>query len=330
MDLRSGTPAVGWYDGVVAAIDATAVWQLEAPAIVVATGTYERVPMVPGADRPGVMSARLATRLIERFGILPGQRPALVGAPADLDHLERLLRGAGAVPAGTFADASVVRIQGRSRVTGLRVRDGGGERVVRADLVIFSARTPSLDLLAAAGAATRFADGRFVPVVDHDGRTSVPGLFAVGGAANRSGRLDDAARTGAAAAMDAAGKTANSRPGLAPAPAGIGTSAAPSTVPPGALACFCEDVHVREIHAEVAAGYGDPELLKRRTGALTGPCQGKYCLSAVAAAGGNGDGWVIPTTRPPLRPVRLGDLAGPHPLAPPGDPVSPLGPSREH
>ena len=66
-----------------------------------------------------------------------------------------------------------------------------------------------------------------------------------------------------------------------------------------------------EIHAEQAAGYGDPELDKRRTGALTGPCQGKYCLQSFAAAMGLGPGEVagIPTGRPPLRPIRLAELA---------------------
>jgi BFD-like [2Fe-2S] binding domain len=76
------------------------------------------------------------------------------------------------------------------------------------------------------------------------------------------------------------------------------------------MVCFCEDVRVGEILDERRAGYGDPELLKRRTGALTGPCQGKYCAATLAgllgpaAEGGHG----MPTIRPPARPVRLGDL----------------------
>jgi hypothetical protein len=50
--------------------------------------------------------------------------------------------------------------------------------------------------------------------------------------------------------------------------------------------------------------------VKRRTGALTGPCQGKYCgqsFACVMAAAGapSAD---LPKARPPLRPVRLGDL----------------------
>ena len=74
------------------------------------------------------------------------------------------------------------------------------------------------------------------------------------------------------------------------------------------MVCFCEDVRAREIRAEQAAGYADPELVKRRTGALTGPCQGKSCLQAFACLAGRRTATSLPTARPPLRPVRLGDL----------------------
>jgi len=77
------------------------------------------------------------------------------------------------------------------------------------------------------------------------------------------------------------------------------------------MVCFCEDVRAGEVRAEQAAGYTDPELIKRRTGALTGPCQGKYCLQSFACLVGTAadDAAVpLPTARPPLRPIRLGDL----------------------
>jgi bacterioferritin-associated ferredoxin len=99
-------------------------------------------------------------------------------------------------------------------------------------------------------------------------------------------------------------------PGLSVVGSAAGRRSTTTTPAGRTLVCFCEDVHADEIRAQVAAGYGDPELVKRRTGALTGPCQGKYCLQAftcVLAAAGvqTGD---VPTARPPLRPVRLGDL----------------------
>ena len=59
----------------------------------------------------------------------------------------------------------------------------------------------------------------------------------------------------------------------------------------------------------------EAETLKRRTGALTGPCQGKYCMDRFLALCGPtpeaGPGFVLPTARPPIRPVRLADLASP-------------------
>ena len=77
-----------------------------------------------------------------------------------------------------------------------------------------------------------------------------------------------------------------------------------------AFACLCEDVRVRDVRAAVAAGFAHPELVKRRTGALTGPCQGKLCaplvLSLLREAGGDHG----PTrSRPLVRPARLRDLA---------------------
>ncbi len=146
-----------------------------------------------------------------------------------------------------------------------------------ADVVVFGDRTPNLDLVLAAGAAVELRDGVLAPVLDEAGRTTVPGLSVVG---------------------SAAGRIARSTPPAVAAPAGR------------TLVCFCEDVHADEIHEQITTGYGDSELVKRRTGALTGPCQGKYCLqsfcSAMAAGGAPRTG--LPTARPPLRPTRLGDL----------------------
>ncbi len=129
----------------------------------------------------------------------------------------------------------------------------------------------------AAGAAVERQGDTLVPVLDEDGRTTVPTLSVVG--------------------------SATGRPGPAHA-----THPAPDAAHPDAMVCFCEDVRVHEVRAEMAAGFRDPELVKRRTGALTGPCQGKQCLQAFACLTGSDN---VPTARPPLRPVRLGDLVPP-------------------
>ena len=93
-----------------------------------------------------------------------------------------------------------------------------------------------------------------------------------------------------------------------PAPPVMAAHSHPSgRVARGAIVCFCEDVRAWEIRAEVAAGYADPELVKRRTGALTGPCQGKYCLQSFACLVGDDDHADRPATAPagpPGRPRR--------------------------
>ena len=171
-------------------------------------------------------------------------------------------------------DASTERSSAGLEVVGALV---GGTRRLAIDLVVVGDRTPNLDLVLAAGAGVVSREGVLVPLLDRDGRSTVPSLTVVGSATGTASRV--------------------------PRPA----------IHPRALVCFCEDVHVDEIRAQVEAGYGDPELVKRRTGALTGPCQGKYCLQAFTAVLGAASGRDVaagglPTARPPLRPIRLGDL----------------------
>jgi sarcosine oxidase, subunit alpha len=273
-----GAAAVGWYDGVVTAIDDSHLWSIRAGSVVAATGTYERIPTVRGADRPGVIGARRVVDLIARHGVLPGERALLVGEHTDLHSAEAALREAGAEVVDVVSTPLLRRVVGRRHVTGAVVVGGdGGSRRLAIDLVVIGDRTPNLDLVLAAGADVERRDGVLVPVLDEVGRASAPGLAVVGSATGREMR------------------------------------AAPAVASGRALVCFCEDVHADEIRTQVTTGYGDPELVKRRTGALTGPCQGKYCLQALCAVLADAPGAAsltgTPTTaRPPLRPIRLGDL----------------------
>jgi sarcosine oxidase, subunit alpha len=275
VQVLDGATALGWYDGIVTVVDTESLWAIRAGEVVAATGSYERVPSVRGADRPGVMGARRATELIERHRVLPGERPLLVGDEGDLGPVRRAFGSTGVTPVRSVPTAALRRVLGGRWVSGAVIDAGGREEHVSADLIAFADRTPNLDLVLAAGALVTSRDGVVVPVLDEVGRTSVPGLRVMGSA------------TGATV-----------------------PAAAQGHIHPRTLVCFCEDVHADEIAAQVRAGYGDPELVKRRTGALTGPCQGKYCLQAftcaLAAAGVTAG--APPTARPPLRPVRLGDL----------------------
>ena len=77
-----------------------------------------------------------------------------------------------------------------------------------------------------------------------------------------------------------------------------------------AFACPCEDVRVRDVRRAIADGFDQPELVKRRTGALTGHCQGRLCsatiLGLLRAAGRD---HAPTTTRPPALTVTLAEIA---------------------
>jgi sarcosine oxidase, subunit alpha len=276
VEILTGVAAVGWYEGMIAAIGEDTHYEIRARSVVAATGSYERVPLVPGADRSGVLAARTVIALVDRFGLLPGSRALLVGEGEELASVADRL--GLSVVIGRVPTASLVSIRGRRHVTGAITRlDGRTERHA-VDLVVFGDRSPNLDLVLVAGAAVERRGDTLIPILEADGRSTVPSLRVVGSAAGRE--IAEGHRHG-------------------------GTTAR------GAMVCFCEDVRVGEVRAEQAAGYTDPELIKRRTGALTGPCQGKYCLQSFAClvgTGSDGAGASLPTARPPLRPVRLADL----------------------
>ena len=283
--VLTGTTAVGWYDGMVAAIGEDAHLEIRAGSVVAATGSYERVPLVPGADRPGVMAARTVIAVTERFGVVPGDRALLVGEGLELATAGEWLRRTGSVVLGPVPTPSLVSIQGSRHVTGATTRSGETRTTHAVDLVVFGDRSPNLDLVLAAGAAVERRGDALVPVLDESGRTTVDTLAVVG---------------------SAVGPATERGHRHATLPGGDGTPILASS-----MVCFCEDVRAGEVRAEQAAGYTDPELIKRRTGALTGPCQGKYCLQSFACLVGTAadDAAVpLPTARPPLRPIRLGDL----------------------
>lgn len=343
IEVLHGATAIGWDGDCLSVVGVDATWTIRAGVLIGATGTYERPPLVPGNERPGVMGARTVEWLLNAFGVLPGERAALVGSGADLARIRELLLRAGAAIAGELEESQLLEVRGRAGVRGIEWQDRGHRRSANVDLVVFGARTPSLELALMAGADIEWTAGVLAPKIDEAGWTSNPRLAVVGSAAGRpletTGALEAARVTGdAVARLALRARTAGhagarvegsrspdptGRPGDPPTPSfRIGPAA--GRPPAAAHVCFCEDVRVREVTTEQGAGYREPEILKRRTGALTGPCQGKYCIGpfvALTASGRNAGAVPLPTGRPPLRPIRLASLVRPDVLGPgDGDP----------
>jgi NAD(P)H-nitrite reductase large subunit len=80
------------------------------------------------------------------------------------------------------------------------------------------------------------------------------------------------------------------------------------------MICRCEDITREDILACIADGYETLDEIKRVTRAGMGPCQGRTCRSLIAneltrAYDEKMEDILIPTFRPPVKPVSLGALA---------------------
>jgi len=247
--------------------------------LMVATGAYDRLPGFAGNDLPGVIGLRAFERLAAAGAIPKAWR---IGVFADTDSAaaalatgQRLawIAGPGDLPATDVQDfpgTTLLAAEGPDRVTGVRLDNAG---LQPCDLRVLGFSQPSYQLQMQAGQCAILAGAP--PVVVTEGEALIP-LTVVG----------EAAWHPSAAAQ-------------------------PATRPsPDAFLCPCEDVRRRDAEAAIADGFADIELLKRRTGAGTGPCQGKLChgemLACLAEAGRP---VALPTVRPLLRPTTLAALA---------------------
>ena len=168
--LDSSTTALGLYrepesnDGFVHALLAGPKGSLfaSARAVLLATGAHDPVLPFAGNDLPGVMSARAALKLL-RAGIAAA--PRIVCAGRGRFNAALTEAGAAHFEATTIDPSSIVRAIGRTRLTGVIVRGGGGERRLAAGaLSIDGAAFPSVELLVQAGAEVSFDPARgYVP-----------------------------------------------------------------------------------------------------------------------------------------------------------------------
>jgi hypothetical protein len=234
--------------------------------LVLATGSYVRLPPIPGNDLPGVIGLD-AAEIYGRAGALRrGLRIALWAPPGQLTR-GRALAARHGLELVWLGDAAPTRIRGRGKVRGIDVER---ERIA-CDLFVTGVRQPAIDLALQAGATARLSAGE-LPILAID--TAPEWLDLRGAAALRSSGVPD--------------------------------------IPAHqeAIACVCEDVRVKDLQACVAQGFADPELVKRRTGAMTGPCQGKLCAAAVLDVLRRCGVRPTPTrARPLARPVALRELA---------------------
>jgi thioredoxin reductase len=380
--LYANGPALRVLPGLIAGLASeTGNTLLQADQVIIATGRRDMGLGFPGWQLPGVMGASAAALLATRYaGAMTPRRAIILGSGMDalLTALAMARRGIeiaavieqAAHPVGSpdlVAELAALGIPvrcrqvvrealGRDAVEAVMVghldaagRTVGVEERIACDGVILAVgAVPMIDLLDAAGAAIAFdvARGGHVPCLDPVGRTSLPGVFAIGDCAGvwaekSAGRAVAEAEAKRAVAALAGEPDMPPQP-LPPVPETDLTAYRQAWIRASVIEaraefplCQCEEVTAREIlelrpprylewegqpradHSLanlLEQGPPNPDQIKRLTRAGMGPCQGRRCreqIAALLALQGAIPLASVPLAsyRAPVRPLPLG-LAG--------------------
>jgi len=326
----------GRYDGSWVSVNqrtVPGVWErlvkARAKCLVVAPGLIERPYVFAGNDHVGVMLSGAVRRLLNMYGVVPGERAVVFSANAAGASAAGDLRAAGVevtvVEAGT--DVRLERVEGsRGRAQAAVLSDG---RRLDADLVVTAVGwTAPTSLTNMAGDRPIYdaVSARFFP-------DRLPDDVLVAGGLAGDGSVDElvehAEATGAVAARRGltvraqlrratprADHTVSSVP-AADEPVPLRRDPHPELFTAGThgIVDYSEDVSSKDIVAAAAEGFDSVELVKRFTTSTMGSAQGKLeTVNTVAVLAQTQDTTVgrLGTTvwRPPYGPVSLGALSG--------------------
>ncbi|MBC3193387.1 (2Fe-2S)-binding protein [Pseudonocardia sp. C8] len=302
-----------------------------AKTLVAAPGLIERPYVFAGNDLPGVMLSGAARRLVNLYGVRPGQRAVVLTANEQGDAAAEDLARAG-VEVAAVVDARrgerVARAHGRSGLQVVELADG---RRIESDLLVTAVGwTAPTSLLNQSGDNPVYDPGaaRFLPDPARLPDSVLPtgGIVGDGPA---GALVEHATAVGREAARRAA-RIARTRSEVPTAPSPAPEAAAgPVPIPDlpparhpelfsagtGGFVDFSEDVSAKDLHTAVREGYDSVELAKRYTTVTMGPAQGKLETVNTVAILAEATGRTIAETgtttwRPMYAPVTLGALAG--------------------
>jgi thioredoxin reductase len=259
-------------------------WLVSFDRMIVAAGARDLALAFPGWDRPGVMGARGADAAIRLYQAFAGRRLVVLGAGAVGLDVALGAQAAGlevaaivdvaAQPGTGVASARAGGIPvhmghairatlGTADVEGVRIAplaDPGAAFDIACDTVVCAVDlVPNVEMFDLLGCTIGWRPelGGFVPVIDADGRTSIPGIYAAGDCAGVTdaaiadpGMAAAAGRRAARAAALDAGLEAEALP---PAP----PDAAPLDAPIGAPLADRDAMRRHWLASHVDATRGD-------------------------------------------------------------------------
>ena len=275
--------------------------------LVVAAGGYERLPFMLKSVQPGIITAT-AFEMLAAQSALPAESKVAVFAPArDMEWIAGIAASAGSSIDCYLAEElsdhrSIADVRsgvhpvaafGGNKLRGVELSDGS---TIECDILVVGYLQPAYELQMQGGRSLKA--GTHGEPLALQGGSNFP-ILAVGRAAG----MRDQAGVKRAVEMWLSGATSDE------------TRERPMPCPPrvddGVIACPCEDVRVGDIRAACRDGFNSIEHVKRRTGAGTGPCQGKLCHGVlVHIAVEQGCAPALPTIRPLARPERIASFAG--------------------
>lgn len=304
-------------------------WRIVAKRAVLAAGALERSIAFPMNDRPGIMTASAVRAYLNRWGVAPGRSMAVFGNNDNAHRTAYDLAEAGvnvaalidsrpdAVVRGDFpvyTGAQVVGTRGRLGLTGIRLRDRGGERTIRAECLAMSGGwNPSVHLTCHMNGRPVWRDdiAAFVPA-----ENAVPGLIpagAVKGVFSTAGCLVDGHRAGVEA-VHAIGL--NAKPVDVPGAEDEAYALSPLWHVAGKGRAWLDsqnDVTTKDVRLAAQENFRSVEHMKRYTTQGMATDQGKNSNVMALAVLADATGRSIPeagTTifRPPYTPVSIASM----------------------
>src|SRR5476651_2087757 len=341
---------------------------LTARRVIIATGSLERPFPIPGWTLPGVMTAGGAQTLLKAQGLVPTGRTVMAGngpllwllaaqilraggkIEGILDTSTRLnwLRAAMFLPDFLLspyfkkglallrevkAKVDVIPVSTLAAVGTDKLKEvvADGHRIPADLLLLHQGVVPNVNLAIAAGVAHRWNERQlcFVPVLDQNFQSSVPGIAVAGDGAGIAGGTA-AAERGRIAAIAAVRAL---RPAASvPDPQSVRQSLQREEMgrffldwlyrpadsfrrPEGdTIVCRCEEVTAKQVRDMAAMGCEGPNQMKAFLRCGMGPCQGRLCGLTVTELIADQRGTTPSDVgyyrlRPPVKPIMLSELA---------------------
>ena len=336
--LASSLYSEGWLS----VLRGNRLFKIRAGSVIVATGSIEQPAVFRNNDRPGVLLATAAERLLRLYGVRPGRIGVVLtandaGYGLVLDCLDAGIIVAAVIdmrnaPHGSLRDAVLARgvkvhdgeiiseVRGRYKVRGVetaRLTDNGKWQrnggIVECDFVAMSVgHTPNGSLIWQSGGAFTYDDARALHMISHL-PDNIFAAGAVNGMVSTEKCIADGVRA-AKASLDPDNKLLE--PIDDPA---VDEACHPYPIFPDTrgrdFVDFDEDIQVKDIANSLSDGYRHMQLVKRYSTLGMGPSQGRHsnvnALRICAKTlGVTTDRAGMTTTRPPYRPEKLSVLAG--------------------